>query len=931
MLDDLDDYEYRYLALTNSLSDEISTELISEMDIDEEFIFEVNKESPLLGIEDIENDYYYVDVFSIDKNYNKSLQSSTQILASHVCDDEDPPYPLVQSTELSVSIFKNIEIDASSSFDVEGEVVEYFLEVLDYEATETDPKTGEPLLTTTLKNIHTITYDDREMNILYNDLEPTIDNLNCYEKYDGVDSNDRTDPVFNIGPYENEGDIGKHEFILHVLDTACQDSELNITVDVFAPEISLADVFSRTGVATGKTTPLTSEIPFSLMRNRYVYRVVDQELKLAPRFSKVLDGITLQNGDYEISDFELENMILVENSEGDVIAEIHPTTGNIGKIQDGYSTVVSETKFPDIPISVDIVNSNGEALGYVYLVADPNIDVTLHQELGFNAESTDGFTGVHIDDLNMEDYFYFIILPADDPKHPGGAVLVSAEEQRSLALIDSAGNTILWDDRITMTHKENDHLTDPLIITIHLDDLEIADLYISGLSYGDFAQLVGPKDVPFESPDTVSAYTMYSTFSDLFNDLDDELKGLVTDMHQKGLIDADQTDTGLSLDPGEFVTRQEFIKGLLELLCIIPRPEAYEPFESGIGYYDITYDENNEFQPYIHEATLLGLIEGYKGERDPENGLTPYKPLAIINKAESVKIILEALEMQDVIDLATVKEITPWYAEYIDASLDINPYLISEEIVDNNFILTEQEAADPEAFMTFATLMLISTRVLNFYNCFEIDADDDGMPDYCEEKYGIDDPEGNEDNDYLLNKDECYYGLDPTNEDTDGGGELDGIEVELGTNGLNPTDDPRDDDGDGLTNRAEELIHGTDPYIFDTDGGGVDDGTEVKQCTDVLDATDDLLFGCSDAENGIYIVPAECNTCPCISTFLHKADIVPGDLFFTAILKEYDDYYEVEDENEVKEKVYIFSKNDEVMIEKVPGVESLDDALSGSI
>ena len=233
--------------------------------------------------------------------------------------------------------------------------------------------------------------------------------------------------------------------------------------------------------------------------------------------------------------------------------------------------------------------------------------------------------------------------------------------------------------------------------------------------------------------------------------------------------------------------------------------------------------------------------------------------------------------------------------------------------------------------MTFATLMLISTRVLNFYNCFEIDADDDGMPDYCEEKYGIDDPEGNEDNDYLLNKDECYYGLDPTNEDTDGGGELDGIEVALGTNGLNPTDDPRDDDGDGLTNRAEELIHGTDPYIFDTDGGGVDDGTEVKQCTDVLDATDDLLFGCSDAENGIYIVPAECNTCPCISTFLHKADIVPGDLFFTAILKEYDDYYKVEDENEVKEKVYIFSKNDEVMIEKVPGVESLDDALSGSI
>ena len=146
----------------------------------------------------------------------------------------------------------------------------------------------------------------------------------------------------------------------------------------------------------------------------------------------------------------------------------------------------------------------------------------------------------------------------------------------------------------------------------------------------------------------------------------------------------------------------------------------------------------------------------------------------------------------------------------------------------------------------------------------------------------------------------------------------------------NADDDPRDDDGDGLTNKAEELIHGTDPYQYDSDGGGVDDGTEVLGCTDPSKKDDDSLEDqCNDADNGTYIVPAECDTCPCRSTLLNKADLVPGDIFFPVIMAEYEDYYDIIP----KEKIHIFSKGDEVMIQEVPGLESnsVESAVSSSL
>ncbi|MEQ1570601.1 MAG: hypothetical protein ABMA64_33535, partial [Myxococcota bacterium] len=91
---------------------------------------------------------------------------------------------------------------------------------------------------------------------------------------------------------------------------------------------------------------------------------------------------------------------------------------------------------------------------------------------------------------------------------------------------------------------------------------------------------------------------------------------------------------------------------------------------------------------------------------------------------------------------------------------------------------------------------------------------------------------------------EAWYGTDPNNPDTDGGGMWDADELWYNLDPLDPSDDGTDpfldSDGDWVTD-LEESWYGTDPNDPDTDNGGVDDGTELYQLTDPLDGADDIL------------------------------------------------------------------------------------------
>jgi hypothetical protein len=114
------------------------------------------------------------------------------------------------------------------------------------------------------------------------------------------------------------------------------------------------------------------------------------------------------------------------------------------------------------------------------------------------------------------------------------------------------------------------------------------------------------------------------------------------------------------------------------------------------------------------------------------------------------------------------------------------------------------------------------------------DSDGDGLPDGWEVDYGFDplgsnDPGANADPDHdkLSNLDEYTNETNPLDSDSDDDGFPDGWEV---ANGYDPTgsadpDPAGDDDGDGVTNQ-EEFDHGTDPYNPDSDGDGTPDGED---------------------------------------------------------------------------------------------------------
>ena len=232
-------------------------------------------------------------------------------------------------------------------------------------------------------------------------------------------------------------------------------------------------LFLEEPAISGDTSPSTSDMPLSLMRKRFIPRVEDEKLKFVLSTDKIVTKSADENGQYKtsndgsylIEDASLDDMILVKDAAGVVVAEVDTITGNFW-LKDGYSYKIESAQPPSKSTKVDLLG-----LGTIYFVSKGNVEVDIHEDFEFTTESVEGLSGVHVSigSAAAEDQFEFKKYPANDPNYPNGVYLYYKNEKKHMVAIDTAGNILLLDDRMSLSKKDNQYKFDPFVYELKFE------------------------------------------------------------------------------------------------------------------------------------------------------------------------------------------------------------------------------------------------------------------------------------------------------------------------------------------------------------------------------------------------------------------------------------------------------------------------------
>ncbi|MFC1655878.1 S-layer homology domain-containing protein [Patescibacteria group bacterium] len=862
---------------------------------------------------------YYSQTYTFNNSGYRSNPSEVELFAPQLCSDKDVPFAEAGPSSKQVIIFQELEIDASKSFDTSGEIVGYYLDTDPSEDSDGD--------------------DDPENDVDIANQDP----LDPVFKLGPFEETGTKQVVLNV--VDESENIGKQIIDIEIIvpqitlnKSSDHEEEVTGYIDPAAEGIPIHLVRNRDGVIKQIISESADEFGQYFTDENGEFIIADLEYE---------DTILLRNSDGNIIaeiDDTTGRIVIVDNRYYvDVLEATPPNLPTRVVVKEKATDIIMLTllMIPDLNTDVsidqtDTVYTTETITDYegVHLKDTNNIDTF---EITPLPASDPNFTGaaeiretttdsrISIVDSGGNIYFFneHLDLRLKQAATPDEPILIEmlydtnviseiyiAVNNGRLAEITNRKALNMPPESDIVSDQDKDGMPDWFEFKYGFDAQNPGDASGDadgdGLSNLEESRLgTNPLDPDSDGDGfTDSEEVAYGKdptekASSPFVDVSAEhpYYDSIVNLSQRNILRGTLQDGDLYFNPDSFIARQDFTDIILKMLCIVPRSESYKepPLFSDMPFTQATELGQDYYYPVVKEAVLQGFITGYIGEVDEELGLAPFKPLNTISRAEAAKIVLEALEHQKIITLRDVQqaEDEAWYEPYMRLATDITPTLLEESAVKQTYILTPEEAADPNASITRAEFVALADRVLQAFDCYEIDDDKDGMPSVWELQYGLDpfDPsDANEDPDKegLINLDEYRFGTNPFNPDTDAGGTNDKDEVDHGTNPVNfPADDPFDDDNDGLTTRDEINIYGTDPYNPDTDGGSVMDGLEVSRGTDPLDPSDDLLSIARDPrsglEEGIYIVEEACNSCPCVSAIDHKADLIPGDLFFSII------------------------------------------------
>lgn len=614
-----------------------------------------------------------------------------------------------------------------------------------------------PIFATTTLSAESSFDSDSEIIDAYWDMDASVD-----VDGDGVANNDQevVGLMGEIGPYDS---VEPKEVTLWLTDAAGNQSSATVTVNIFVPDLIL-DTASSVAVE-GSTLPLSPEMPYYLVRDRKgaLSELGEQR-------------VTDEDGLIYADDFEDSDLLSIYNSNKQLIAEFNPRTRQILVLDDRYAVeaIAANANWPThlavYELSTGLVSSSfilvSDTEGFVTQLFEPleAYDLSLQENLTVHVLADSGY------EVNESGVFGRNAL--------GFTQLTIAPD----------GSITLLDPQLELRKREADSLDDYLILEVWDGDELAVEIWPGGpvelnvLSTEDL-------DLP-ASPYLGEHESIRADFRLQFEDIsmEDELYDNIAELVERGILEGFE-EAGLRyFKPDQAITRAEFTKIILSILCIVPREEA----SLAPPVFNDIQNLNAWYYPYTKESFLRDLITGYLGEVDAA-GEAPFKPNQTITRAEASKIVLEALDKEAVIELSGNLQGSPWYAPYMELALE-------------NGVITETEANSPNHVLTRYEFVEMAARVLEIHNCFDLDSDGDGLINYDEE---------------------AVYSTDPYNPDTDDGGVPDGIEVNRGSDPLDASDD-----------FEPGLIFEVEPGIY-----AVQEACNACPCSALVDYQADLRLG----------------------------------------------------------------------------------------
>jgi hypothetical protein len=690
------------------------------LDLDQEELFVmdslVSTDNPAVTVQ-LENGAYYAITRALYEGGGIGTKSENILLNPQVCADDSEPYILVDNG--------GDEDGGDGLVDSDGDGA---LELAIFSVRELSAESS---------------FDsDSAIVDAYWDLDDQVDSDG-----DGIKNNDDQSLglTTEIGPYE---DTRERIVTLYVTDSAGNTAVQEIAVEIYVPAIVLTE--ATVDFVRGITDPLSPDFPFHLIRDRNGVLKEIGEGAGTDAYGEIYEELIPSN------------RLAVYDSTGEVVAEFNPVTKQVLVYDSAYASAV-------LPA--------GDEWPSRLVVYQKSFGAVVGSFLFVNSASTQiREVAVPLENLDLSIYDYPTVYTVSDSEHYEFTQnsLVARNSLGALEfMLSPSGSISIFDERYHLVKRAASSLDEYLVIEVYDGDqleLEIWPGSPDALHLTTTEELDLPGS-ELLNPGTSGSGSTRLVFEDI--DEDDPLYKNLVELVERGILEGYTENDAQYFKPDQAINRAEFTKIILGILCIVPRDEA----EALPSVFNDILDPTVWYFGVTKESFLRELITGYLGEVDSA-GVAPFKPNKTISRAEAVKIVLEALDKENIIELPENLVGEPWYDPYMNIAQDLTPYLVSDSTAGSeSFIVTKEEAKDPLHELTRYEFVEMSVRVLEAYNCFDLDSDGDGL-------FNIDE--------------ETVYGTDPYNPDTDAGGVDDGSEVDRGSDPLNGRDDFADDSGDGL-------------------------------------------------------------------------------------------------------------------------------------